>query len=212
MELIAFLRRFYIRTTNFTHGYQGQSERQLGLYRLWAPLYDISLRIDPGYTAGIRRMVDAVVEDNDTVLDIGCGTGLATILAAHYAKRVVGIDPGSEMLAKLRLKIDSQQVTHIDLIEGFFPDALASTALYDVVISSFALVHIERDKRGGVYKAIFNHLKSGGRISTFSAQGEIASAFETKAEVSQNLGGAGFQQIQITDFCDIYRVAAAVKQ
>ena len=147
MGLTAFQRRFYIRTTNFTHGYQGQSERQLGLYRLWAPLYDLSLRIDPGYAAGIRRMADSVVEDNDTVLDIGCGTGLATIYAAQYAKRVVGIDPSSEMLVILRLKIDSQQVTNIDLIEGFFPDALVSSALYDVGLSSFAIVQIEKDKR-----------------------------------------------------------------
>ena len=163
MALTAFLRRLYVRTTNLTDGYQGQPDRQSTLYRLWAPLYELSLRIDPGYAAGIRRMVDSVVQSNDTVLDIGCGTGLATIYAAHDAERVVGIDPSLEMLARLRFKIDSQKVADIDLVEGSFSGALGCATLYDVVVSSFAIVHFERDRRGAFYREAYKHLVDGGR-------------------------------------------------
>jgi len=71
MGITAVLRKLYIGTTNTTHDHQGQPEKQLALYKLWSPLYDLSLKLDPGY---------AVVQDEDTVLDIGCDTGLATTL------------------------------------------------------------------------------------------------------------------------------------
>lgn len=212
MGLISTLRKVYISTTNLTHGYQEQPEKQANLYRLWSPLYDLSLKLDSGYAAGIRQMVDAVVRDNDTVLDIGCGTGLATIYAANRARRVTGIDPSSEMLAKLRGKIEKQQIANIELIPGFFPDALAATAVFNTAISSFAIVHIPKDGRLAIYQAIYNCLQGNGRLGTFSAQGEIAPAFETKNEVQQNLESAGFEAIQLTDVHDIYRVVTAVKK
>lgn len=212
MGLISALRRVYISSTNLTHGYQGRPEKQANLYKLWSPFYDLSLKLDPGYVAGIRQMITAVVQDDDMVLDIGCGTGLVTIYAAKRAQRVTSIDPSAEMLAKLRRKIDKQQITNIDLIPGFFPDALASTMTFDAVISSFAIVHIPRGGRQAVYQAIYNCLRGNGRLGTFSAQGEIAPAFEMKEEVRQNLEVVGFHEIQITDVHDIYRVVTAVKK
>ncbi len=211
MGLIAALRRVYISTTNLTHGYQERPEKQLKLYKLWSPFYDLSLKLDPGYAAGIRAMVDTIVRNDDVVLDIGCGTGLATVYAANRARHVTSIDPSAEMLAKLRRKIDNQQITNIELILGFFPDALAAAAAFDAVISSFAIVHIPRDGRQALYQSIYNCLKGNGHLGTFSAQGEIAAAFETKDEIYCNLEAAGFRQIQVTDMFDIYRIVTAVK-
>lgn len=45
----------------------------------------------------------------------------------------------------------------------------------------------------------------------FSAQGEIASTFETKGEIMKNLKSAGLQKIEINDVSDIYRITRAEK-
>ncbi len=60
--------------------------------------------------------------------------------------------------------------------------------------------------------SMFEHLKSGGRIGLFEAQGEIAPTFQTKKEIETNLLNAGFDDISIDDVSDIYRMATAAKR
>jgi hypothetical protein len=58
---------------------------------------------------------------------------------------------------------------------------------------------------------IFEALKPNGKIGLFSAQGEIASTFQTKEEIEINLSSAGFRNIMIEDVDDIYRISIAEK-
>lgn len=54
------------------------------------------------------------LNENETVLDVGCGTGnLTAVLLARLGKagRVVGLDISSAMLRRARLKIDDPRVT-----------------------------------------------------------------------------------------------------
>lgn len=48
-------------------------------------------------------------------------------------------------------------------------------------------------------------------MGLFSAQGEIASSFETKDEIVNNLELAGFNKIEVDDVSDIYRIVKAEK-
>ena len=74
------------------------------------------------------------------VLDVGCGTGAATIAAASRAApggRVIGLDPNPQMLAVARRK------SGIEWVEGRaealpFPDAS-----FDAVVSQFAMMFFE---------------------------------------------------------------------
>jgi SAM-dependent methyltransferase len=74
------------------------------------------------------------------VLDVGCGTGAATVAAAERAGpggRVVGLDPNPEMLTVARRK------PGIEWVEGRaealpFPDAA-----FDAVVSQFAMMFFE---------------------------------------------------------------------
>ncbi len=77
------------------------------------------------------------------------------------------------------------------------------------IISSFAIVHFRPEERNKVYRQMGDLLMSGGRLGVFSAQGEVASSFETRAEVLRNLDSAGFADIQIQDVSDIYRIVTA---
>jgi hypothetical protein len=46
-------------------------------------------------------------------------------------------------------------------------------------------------------------------MGLFSAQGEIASTFETKDEIIRNCESAGFRRIEIDEVSDIYRIVKA---
>ncbi len=211
MGISAPFRKFYIRTTNFTHGLQGDQSRLNGFYRLWSMTYDISVALDPAFRREMKTMISRTVRTGDHTLDIGCGTGISTLAAARIAARVTGIDPSTDMLEKLQAKVRRRNVTNIETISGPFPEALPPGLSFDSVISSFAIVHFKPAQRPAVYEKIWQVLDEGGRLGLFSAQGEVASSFETRNELEENLGAAGFRNIRISDVSDIYRIVQAEK-
>jgi len=212
MTLWKPIRKLYIKTTDFTHGFQGESrEKILGFYRLWAFCYDFSVKLDPAYARELKKMIDSVVKRGDTVLDLGCGTGLGTIYASRIADKVVGIDLSPQMTTKLQNKIRKERIENIEVVVGGFPEDLARDAKFNSVISSFAIAHFPPEQRSPVYSRIFDHLVSNGRVGLFSARGEIASTFETRNNVVENLKLAGFRQIEVDDVSDIYRIVKAEK-
>ena len=205
------LRKLYIKTSDLTHGYQGNKSKITSFYRLWAPLYDISIKLDPAYIRNLRKMIESTVALGDYSLDIGCGTGLGTIHAATIAQKVLGLDYSKDMLNKCQKKIKNHKINNIDLREGFFPQALKPEEIFDSIITSFMLAHFNKEQRMQAIKDIFEALKPNGKIGLFSAQGEIASTFQTKKEIEINLSSAGFCNIMIEDVDDIYRISIAEK-
>jgi cyclopropane fatty-acyl-phospholipid synthase-like methyltransferase len=203
------LRSLYIKTTNFTDGYHDDYNKLVSFYNFWSFIYDFSVRLDPAYLNQLKNMINQVVCQNDQVLDIGCGTGLGTIYSAHIAEKVVGIDISKNMISKFKKKINNKLIENIELIEGKYPDCISQS--FDTIISSFTIVHFSTKVRPFIYKSIYKNLKKNGRIGLFSAQGEIAHAFETKMEIESNLRNSGFQNIRIQDVSDIYRIVVAEK-
>ncbi len=203
------LRSLYIKTTNITSGYHDDYNKLVSFYKLWSFIYDFSVKLDPAYFNQLKNMINQVVNPNDQVLDIGCGTGLGTIYSAQIANKVIGIDISADMIFQLRKKVKTKNVDNIELIEGKYPDCISQS--FDAIISSFAIVHFSKEKRPFIYKSIYKNLKKNGKIGLFSAQGEIAHAFETQIEIECNLKNNGFQNIKIQDVSDIYRIVIAEK-
>jgi cyclopropane fatty-acyl-phospholipid synthase-like methyltransferase len=210
--IMNILRQIYIKTTDITHGFQNKkASKFLFFYHLWAPFYDISIKLDPAFCRNLKKMIDAVVAPDNVTLDVGCGTGLSTICAAKTASKVVGIDPSTDMLNKLKKKIKKHQITNIDIRKGFFPEAVKADEKFQSIISSFMLAHLNKKQQTSMIKDMFNHLEPKGKIGLFSAQGEVASTFQTKEEIENNLASAGFRDIAIRDIDDIYRISTAIK-
>ena len=212
MGLLKPLRKLYIRTTDLTHGFQGEPRAKIqDFYRLWARCYDFSVRLDPAYSRELKRMVESVVKEGDVVLDIGCGTGLGTVHAAGIAAKVVGIDLSPDMTNRLRKLIHRRGIGNIEVIVGSFPESLPAEAVFDCIISSFAIVHFPVGQRRDIYDHVFRHLVDNGRAGLFTARGEIASTFETREEITNNLKSVGFGEVEIADVADIYRIVTAAK-
>ena len=199
-----------MRATDLSRGLQGRFPGHLErLYSVWSKVYDISIRLDPAYQRQLRQMVELVVDHEDNVIDLGCGTGQATIPAAARAKRVVGIDPSAAMTRRLEGKIRRRGLTNIEVRLGFFPQRLEPGESFHSAISSFMLAHLPPPQRALLLQQVYDCLNPGGRLGLFSAQGEVAPSFQTRDELWQNLSGAGFHDIQIRDVSDVYRITTA---
>lgn len=79
----------------------------------------------------------------DTVLDVGAGTGRHTITLARHASHVTALDPAGAMLNFLREDIASQHLDNVDVIEGAWPDDASNAPDVDVIISAHVLYPIE---------------------------------------------------------------------
>ena len=132
-------------------------------YRRLAGFYD--LLAVPWLTTGVRReAVDRLrLRPGDSVLDLGCGTGLTLPILAEAvgpSGRVVGVDLSTDQLERARQRIIAagfQNVSFVqtnaeelDLGEQF--DGILSTYTHDIMTSALAV-----DRAVG-------HLKPGGRF------------------------------------------------
>lgn len=96
-----------------------------------------------------------------SLLDIGCGTGLE--LASIYKRfpnvLVTGIDLSASMLSKLRSNYAGKSITLIQ--DNYFTYPFEKNK-YDAALSVETLHHFEYDKKGEIYKKLFQALKDKG--------------------------------------------------
>ena len=130
-------------------------------YRGRAAHYDLELlAFEPVRNEAIALMD---IRAGDTVLDVGCGTGLsfAPLLRRLGAEgRIVGIDPSPDMLAEARKRIGQHAWTQVELVEAIAREAplprRADAALFhfthDVLRDHEALDHV------------LSHLKPGAHV------------------------------------------------
>jgi arsenite methyltransferase len=105
------------------------------------------------------------LQPGETVLDLGSGAGLDTILAAWLVGptgRVFGVDANPTMCVKAQAHAQASG-TRLECHEGRMEDIPLPDARVDVVISN-GVINLSFRKRR-VVREIFRVLKPGGRIS-----------------------------------------------
>jgi arsenite methyltransferase len=140
--------------------------------RVWAE--------DLDYPEELARVPDTAVESfagvanpfslsrlapGEDVLDIGCGAGTDTLVAAQMvapAGQVTGIDMTPEMLSRARAAAAEMGATNVDFVEGDVEQLPFPGKSVDVVISN-GVIDLIPDK-DAVFSEIFRVLRSGGRL------------------------------------------------
>ncbi len=133
----------------------------LAQYRRRADIYDQELApFEP-----IRGEAIACLElrSGDTVLDVGCGTGLSFELLHHRVGedgRIVGIEQCPEMLDKARMRVRENHWHNVDLV-----CAPAATAQVPAMADA-ALFHFTHDvlRESAAIGNMLAHLKRGARV------------------------------------------------
>ncbi|HHW37247.1 MAG TPA: class I SAM-dependent methyltransferase [Bacillales bacterium] len=122
---------------------------------------------------------------NETVLDLGCGTGIYSLELAKKGLKVTGMDISEEMLKQARKKA-IQSGYDLDLISGDFHTLPFEDEVFDLVITNITLEFADDPKR--VVSEAMRVLKTGGCfvagfIGKHSSWGKI---YQKKGESDSN--------------------------
>ena len=171
----------------------------------------IVFNIDPGMTFGSGQhettrlcveTLDVTVKKGDKVLDLGCGSGILSIIALMLGAseaRAVDIDPNCKKIAYSNAALNSigeDVYTVLDgniLIDEEFKSSTEKSGPYDIVVANIVadvIIPLAKDVR--------RYLKDGG---TFIASGIIEMRID---EVKEAIEKEGFEILEIKKENDWY--------
>jgi demethylmenaquinone methyltransferase/2-methoxy-6-polyprenyl-1,4-benzoquinol methylase/phosphoethanolamine N-methyltransferase len=155
----------------------GSSPQTRGDVLHWARAYDLLTRLG-GFgprSAGRRMTIEhADLQSGEKVLDVGCGPGMLTLLAAERVGatgEAHGIDPSPEMV-KLAKEKAAKAPAPAAFREGVIEALPYADASFDAVLSSLMLHHLPEDLRRTGFAEIARVLKPGGRLIAFDLGGD----------------------------------------
>lgn len=99
----------------------------------------------------------------DTIVDIGCGTGLSTEICTNYANSVIGIEPSIDMLNQAKLKENSK----LQFKQALADNTGLENNIADIVICSQAFHWMEPKS---TIQEVFRILKKGGIFAIIDAE------------------------------------------
>ena len=120
--------------------------------------------------ATARRVVERALADTDgteTVVDIGAGTGAVTLDIVARVEHVYALDISDGMLDRAREKADERGVEAVTFGHGTFRDPRETVALpssVDLVVSNFAMHHLDDGEKADAVETIAALLGDGGRL------------------------------------------------
>jgi demethylmenaquinone methyltransferase/2-methoxy-6-polyprenyl-1,4-benzoquinol methylase len=176
----------------------------VNVYEAAGPLYDALSGERIVYRAGRESGVALLkLSVGDTVLDVGCGTGLNFALlvdAVGPSGTVVGLDRSPKMLEMARRRVEANGWTCVCLVKAdattFDPNEIAeklpapSGGLVDAVFSSYAMSVF--DDWHPAWDRMRTLLKPGGRAGIVDMQLPVGRArvFSPLARLAASVGGA----------------------
>ena len=135
-------------------------ETMSGFFDRRVDSYEDHMRPWRAYYRWLGELIPAQAE---TLLDLGCGTGLELdeIFRLHPDIRVTGIDLAPGMLARLREKHSERKLT---LTVGDYLTVPLAPCAFDVAVAFETLHHFPPETKLGLFRRIFAALRPGGML------------------------------------------------
>jgi SAM-dependent methyltransferase len=152
----------------------------------------------------------AAIGEQNRVLDVGCGNGLTTRLAARRASRghAVGIDLSAPMLERARATAAAESIANVTFLQGDAQVHPFPPAGFDVAISRFGVMFFSDPV--AAFANIGRALKPGGRLAFVSfrdlSQSDLGAVFGAIAEPAPVLGGDGAETPGMFSLADPARI------
>ena len=158
-----------------------------------------------GVGCGNPTAIDAL-RPGETVVDLGCGAGMDTFLAARAVGpegRVIGIDMTDEMLEKARANARAVGASNVEFRKGFIEDLPIENESIDAIISNCVInLSPEKDK---VYAEAYRVLRPGGRmmVSDVVLERELPEAVLRSVDAYMGcVGGANLREAYLQTIRD----------
>jgi demethylmenaquinone methyltransferase/2-methoxy-6-polyprenyl-1,4-benzoquinol methylase len=134
----------------------------LALYERHAPCYDQETDWAASDRARVVELLD--VRPGETVIDVGCGTGLCfPLLMAGVGRqgRVVGVEQSIDMLGRAKERVDESGWGNVELVLG------SAEELRIPVVADAALFSFTHDvlRNEAALANVLAHLRPGGRVA-----------------------------------------------
>ena len=114
----------------------------------------------PRRDEGERALLEFVPGDAARVLDLGTGDGRLLSLVLGDGMRGVGLDVSPPMLRAAAERFGDDP--RVELLQHDLVEPLPALGRFDVIVSSFAIHHLEDDRKRALYGEILDALEPGG--------------------------------------------------
>ena len=116
----------------------------------------------PHRNAGEAALLDELPASLSRVLDLGSGDGrmLDLVLRLHPDARGVALDFSPLMLERLRGRFGKS--AQVEIVAHDLDAPLPALGKFDAVVSSFAIHHLEHQRKRQLYREVWNLLSEGG--------------------------------------------------
>lgn len=105
----------------------------------------------------LGKMMDALnLQNDDLVLDVGCGYGYSAAVMARIAEAVVAVEEDAAMAAEAESRLAAQDVFNVAVVQGPLAAGCAGQAPYDAILIEGAVEQVPETLAG--------QLREGGRI------------------------------------------------
>ena len=114
----------------------------------------------------LAKMLDALaIEPNHVVLDLGCGLGYSTAIAAGMAEFVVGVEDDAARAEEAQALLSEHGVDNAAVMDGDLAVGAAKSGPYDIVMIQGAIEELPT--------AIADQMRDGGRVAAIFAEGQL---------------------------------------
>jgi len=116
----------------------------------------------PERSHGERILIELLPSSLTKVLDLGAGDGrlLALVLAAFPEATGFAVDFSEPMLEKARERFQGD--TRVEVLTHDLNDSVLSLGTFDAVVSSFAIHHLDDERKFELAHEVFSILNPGG--------------------------------------------------
>ncbi|KRW98045.1 protein-L-isoaspartate O-methyltransferase [Paracoccus sp. PXZ] len=114
----------------------------------------------------LGKMMDVLnLQNDDLVLDVGCGYGYAAAVMARIAEAVVAVEEDAAMAAEAESRLAAQDVFNVAVVQGALAEGCPGQAPYDAILIEGAVEQVP--------EALAEQLREGGRIVALFREGNL---------------------------------------
>ncbi len=114
----------------------------------------------------LAKILDALnIQDDELVLDVGCGLGYSSAIAAQMAQAVIAVEQDEAMAADAQSLLADAGADNAVLHQGPLTDGAAEHGPYDVILVQGGV--------GELPEKLKNQLKDGGRMACIFMDGAL---------------------------------------